>query len=53
MSNAITMGIFLAFDRGGQCSLLLCPVQASETVVMGNHVVSGRHRLMAYSAVDN
>lgn len=53
MSNAITMGIFWHLIGAFQCSLLLCPVQASETVVMGNHVVSGRHRLMAYSAVDN
>ncbi len=38
---------------GAICCLVLCSVQASETVVMGNHVVSGRHRLLAYSAVDN
>jgi hypothetical protein len=32
-------GYFLAFDRGRQCSLFLCPVQESKTLVVGNHVV--------------
>ncbi len=39
MNHAITMGIFLAFDRGRQCRLFLCPVQESKTLVVGNHVV--------------
>lgn len=32
-------GYFLAFDRGRQCRLFLCPVQESKTLVVGNHVV--------------
>ncbi len=53
MSNAITMGIFWHLIGAASAACFYAPVQASETVVMGNHVVSGRHRLMAYSAVDN
>ncbi|MFS4687363.1 L-rhamnose/proton symporter RhaT [Klebsiella quasipneumoniae subsp. similipneumoniae] len=29
----------MAFDRGRQCRLFLCPVQKSKTLVVGNHVV--------------
>ncbi len=46
MNHAITMGIFLAFDRGRQCRLFLCPVQESKTLVVGNHVVGRGDRLL-------
>ncbi len=53
MNHAITMGIFLAFNRRRQCRLFLCPFQEGETLVVGNHVVDRRDCFSANSAVGD
>lgn len=53
MSNAITMGIFWHLIGAASAACFYAPFKQVKQLVMGNHVVSGRHRLMAYSAVDN